>query len=51
MPYIGFGRYMLDGIFINCTFNYIERDANNVTYVILLILIDVVGKHPLLSAN
>ena len=44
MPYLGFGRYMPDGIFISCTFNYIERDASNVAYVLLLIVIDVVGK-------
>ena len=38
------GRYMLDGIFMSCTFNYIERDPLNVFYILLLILLYVIGK-------
>ena len=44
MPLFGFGRYMPDGIFISCTFNYIEQDLNNLIYVLLLIFTNVIGE-------
>ncbi|XP_076809247.1 rhodopsin, GQ-coupled-like [Clavelina lepadiformis] len=40
LPLFGFGRFMLEGIGVSCTFNYIEKDTVNLLFVVSINVVE-----------
>ena len=44
LPFFGFGSFMVDGMGVSCTFNYLDTSRANVIFVCFIILCGFVGE-------